>query len=189
MKINEIDYSAGVEDISPELLSHIKNNSKEIGDFENRIVSHIQVDGYEIYSYITNDKIDATVFLQGGNLRGIQNYSNIPGSVTALIAFITQRLKKKVIVDSNEPLTPEGFRWLYQLLSAGGRGLTIRDQTGNFPYKEELKAEWLKFMQSPGHGSTKIVIESNMTRHFKTIEEYNKLIFKHTFFIGDTNIL
>ena len=187
--MNEIDYSAGVEQISPELINHIITNSKEVGDFENRIVNHINVNDYNIYSYISSDKIDALVFLQGNNLRGIQNFSKIPGAVTALIAFITQRLQKKVIIDASEPLTPAGFRWLYQLLAAEGRGLTIRDQTGNFPDKENLKAEWVKLMKSEGHGTTRIVIEYNMRRHFRSIEEYNKLIFKHTFFIGDERLL
>lgn len=187
--ITEIDYSAGVENLSTELLSYIKNNSKEVGDFENRIVYHAHFSGYDIYSYMSPQKVNALIFLHGNSLRGIQNYSGVGGMVTALIAFITQRLKKKIIIDPQEPLTPEGFRWLYTLLAAGGRGLKITDQTGNFPNKEELKSEWLKYMNKTGHGQTAITIESNMTRKFRTIAEYNELIFKHTFFIGDKNIL
>jgi hypothetical protein len=169
-------------------MKHIVNNSKEIGDFDNRIIYHVNVKGHDVYSYISSNKIDAIVFLHGNNLRGIQNYSNLPGMITALVAFITHRMKKKIIITAQEPLTPAGFRWLYGLLAADGRGLTITDQTGKYPDKDSLKHEWEKAMTTDSHGSTTIVIESNMKRHFNSVTEYNDLIFKHTFFIGDKRI-
>jgi hypothetical protein len=187
--IYEIDYTPGVEQISSDLVKHIIANSKEVGDFENRRVYFIQVQDHDIYSYITNGQINAAVFLTGNNLRGVKNYSNTRGLVTALVAFIAHRLKRPVVISSSEQLSPAGFKWLYSLLNAGGRGLKITDQTGKFPDKENLKAEWKNAMKSDTHGPTRIVIESTMKRHFRTIEEFDRLIFKPTFFIGDETIL
>jgi hypothetical protein len=187
--VTEIDYTPGVGQLSTDLVRNIATNSKEIGDFDNRYVYFIQVQDHDVYSYITNSHVDAMVFLKGNNLRGVKNYGKTRGLVTALIAFIAHRLKKPVIISASESLSPDGFKWLYSLLNAGGRGLKITDQTGKFPDKEQLKAEWQSAMISDSHGPTEIVIESTMTRHFRTMEQFDKLLFKPTFFVGDEAIL
>ena len=123
-------------------------------------------------------------------MHGIRNVTAVPGAITALVGFITHRLKYKVKIAANEKLSTSGFLWLKSFLLADGRGLTVHDQTGRFPNLEEIEKEWNEYRNKSGHGYTEIMIESKMSRVLETKENTkNRLLGPSMFFIGDSKIL
>ena len=186
--ITEIDATVGVEPLTisdSELIKH----SKVVGDIDGREVL-LYSNNMLVFMFATENKVDAFISLTTTfELNGIKNNSETGGLVTALIGFVTHRLKQSITIPAHEPLTPDGKDWLVSLIKANGRGLTIKDQTGQFPDADAIDREWNTALRGIKHGSTSIIIESNMTRHFPTNEERRSLLMSYTFWIGDKNLI
>ena len=192
--VTEIDYTAGVEGLDFNS-SNVIQNSELAGDIDYCDVWMFAGRGQQMYYFKSDDKIDAFVVIEDNptdgyyHLRGVNNISKKHGHVTALIGFLTHRLKMKLKISKFEQLSTLGFSWLKSLLLAKGRGLTITDQSGKFPDVEKLESEWIAAMQGIEHGPTEIIFESKMTRILESKIESEKHLVRKTWFIGDTNIL
>jgi hypothetical protein len=187
--LTEIDYTPGIEPLQISFEQLIAS-AKVVGDIDNRDV-WLYDDGNSNVYFTCSEEVDGLIILVGNKLHGVRNYSGIPGLITMLIGFVTHRLKMKVIIGSDEPLTSNGIDWLCSLVRAGGRGLIIKDRTGDTPDADKLHQEWVTAMKSNGPGPTEITIESLMTRKLNTKEE-NLLegkLMPTTWFIGDESIL
>lgn len=183
--INEIDYAAGT--LSLQISdSDVIQQGTIIGDIDGRDVWEVQTPGQRLVFFHDGEKIDAFIILDNDKLNAIRNITGIPGAVTSLVGFVTHIEKTPIRIAANEPLTPEGFRWLYKLISRGGRGLTIT-ANGKLVDLPMLKKEWENHMTTAGYGPTEIIIESKMTRVLVSKKE-NRLVIP-TFFIGDEEIL
>lgn len=140
MKIREIDYTPKAEPLIIKDIDVIKKSSK-LDSVDGRDVYQFISDDQMLLFFKTGDVIDAFVLLQDNYLRGIRNISGTPGLVTALVAFAIHKYGP-ITIDNQEPLSPEGFKWLKSLIAAGGRSLKITDQTGNYPSVQSLEHEW-----------------------------------------------
>ena len=192
MKINEliteIDYAdeLGKLTISDE---ELYVNSVVCDDgIDGREVRLFQKDNQQIYFFVDN-KISAFIFLVNGELKGIKNLSGEGGLVTALITFVAHKLKQRIIISDIEGLTKQGINWLVSLLKVGGRGLTIRDQDGKYPNSTKIYDEWITAKNSGMPGPTSIIIESYMTRKFRSLEETKQLLIYTTWVIGSKDLL
>jgi hypothetical protein len=188
--LTEIDYAHSALDITQDMKNQIITKSQIVNSLDGKDVYHCNINDQDVYSFIGDDSIDALVILKGNELKGIRNFVNGPGYVTALIGCVTHRLKAvvKIQISKNEGLTPEGFTWLKKLILAKGRGLTLTDQTGDFPDINSLEKEWNEAAYEKA-GPSEIFIESKMTRHLKTNKEMSENLMNTTWFIGDKNIL
>jgi hypothetical protein len=186
MRINEIDYTPGILPLQiPERT--LVAASKIVGDMDQRDVWMYDA-GHQVYFTQTNG-IDGLVILSGNRLRAVKNYTGIPGMITMIVGFITHRLGKKIVIGSDEPFTDAGISWLCSLLKSGGRGLTITDQSGNYPAADSVMAEWKRAMNGDC-GPTEITIESRMTRTLSTKQQVvsEDILMPTLWFIGDKNI-
>ena len=189
--INEIDYTPGIEPLQISF-EQLFSNSKIIGNMDLRDVWLDDDGSFQAYFTKTDDNVDGIIIMCGNKLHGIRNYSGIPGMITLLVGFVVHCLGIKIHIGKDEPLTSNGLKWLCSLLRAGGRGLTITDQIGNFPDADQIEKEWVTAMKGTTHGLTEIFIESKMTRKLRTKEEWlseGRTLTRNTWFIGDTNIL
>lgn len=190
MKINEINYTAGIRQlqISQE---HLIANAKVIGDLDSYDV-WLYDDGH-FQAYFTcedGSTVNGLIILNHNILHGIKNYTNIRGMITMLIGFVTHRLGMKIVIGKDEPLTQEGINWLCSLIKAHGNGLTITDQTGNLPNPDDIYNEWATAMKSDSHrgGPTEIFIEYRMKRRLPTKQDnFNegRSLMPPVWFIGD----
>lgn len=173
--LNEIDYADNVGK-NTILDFELIENSMVVGDFDFHVVHLYQDKRQEVFFFQENDKLTAFIILDGGNLRGIKNVSGVGGQVTALVTFVAHLLKRKIVIPSTEQLTKDGLDWLTSLIAANGRGLTLSDQTGNYPNADMISREWEKAKVTRHAGPTAVIIESHMTRYFKTIKEDYRLM-------------
>lgn len=192
-KLHEIDYSPGIEPLQITDAQLIAD-AKIVGDLDNRDVWLNNVHGENVYFTISNDTVDGLIILNNNYyLIGIKKYASIPGLITMLVGFVVHRLKKKVTIGRNEPLTSEGLDWLCSLIRAGGRGLTVTDQHGQMPNEDAIRQEWQGAMKnSLSGGPTAITIESRMTRKLRTRAEClaeGRSLMPTNWFIGDENIV
>jgi hypothetical protein len=73
----------------------------------------------------------------------IGNPSKIKGLVSQLLVRLTST-GIKIKIESDEPLTPEGERWVLNFLNHPQPALKITDQTGGYPSMSAIHAEWLR---------------------------------------------
>lgn len=183
----EIDYTPGAFPLQIDDEIAIKN-AKLVGEIDGADVYELQAQEQRLLFFQSNQQLIAYIVLVDNELRAVRNISGKGGLVTALIAFVAHIEKTPIRISANEPLTPEGFRWLYKLIARGGRGLTITTTNREPIDLEQLEREWTSSMKGSA-GETGLIIESHMSRRFKTKLESGPLLLPSTFFIGDEEIL
>lgn len=168
--MQEIDYTPLQLNLSIPS-SDVVSGSKLVGEIDGRDV-YVYRKGEQCCYFFNNDNdIDALILVVDGKLRGVRNFIGIPGAITALIGFYVHKLNKPLAIDASEQFSSDGINWLCKLIKAGGRGLKLTDQTGNYPDADEVYAEWQKAMRSDMPGKTSIVIESNVKRKLYNRDE------------------
>jgi hypothetical protein len=185
--ITEIDYSPGTLplQISDDLAIQ---NADRIGEIDGRDVYELKHQNERLVFFHSNQKVDAYVVLNGLDLRAVRNISGISGAVTALVAFITHIEKTPIRIAADEPLTPEGFRWLSALIKKGGRGLSF-SANGKSVDLAKLEQEW-DAARTGDRGPTEIVIESNMAnRRFRTKAASGVFLLPSPYYLGDIEII
>lgn len=161
--LSEIDYTSSLSGLNIDQ-SLLIANSDIVGEIDGSDVHRFVLDNQSCYFFINHNKISAMIIIMDGRLRAVRNFSGTPGYVTALVAFYTHELGNKLLIDKSEQFSPSSIKWLCSLIRAGGRGLRLTDQTGNYPNAELLYKEWETTMRSSSHGPTSIIIESAITR-------------------------
>jgi len=184
MKIFEIDYAHSALDLTmpdDQILLH----SKKIGTIDGEDVHKFISGEATLYFFSKGDKITVYILMSGDFLHGMRNRANIVGGITALIAFITGVLGKKVIFSSNEQLTSEGLQWLLRFLQRNSKRFTVVDQNGDYPDIDKIRAEWIYASSDAGHaGPTSITImESNETY----LKEHQNTLMPMILYIGNPN--
>ena len=179
--IQEIDYTPGAKPIrvsDGDLIS----NSHLLGDIDTFDVYGYDQDDQRVLFFKDNNKVIAYIVIQGNSIRGIRNISGTAGLVTALIAFCVGEYGPMTFT-SDEPFSPEGFKWLKSFLKSNGRGMTVVDQTGKFPDIDQIEQEWNTAMTGPA-GSTSITISEGYVRRFSKID-----LVPRTYYINYQNTL
>lgn len=183
----EIDYASGIMPLNVDITNAIK-----VGDIDNQPVWSIEDSHVIIYFFTNAEKISAYIAIsktaQDG-YRAIVRMANISapkGSITALIAWVISTLSVKLKINNDESLTMDSMQWLSKLIKSGGRGFTIKDQTGKIPDVLKLQREWEYARQNYISGPTTIYIE-NKNIKLKSIHE-NSLLSPYMKFIGDDTI-
>lgn len=161
--IREFDYTPGTKPLRISDAKLISNGYLE-GDIDTRDVYRYDEDGQSVIFFERDKTVVAYVVISGQNIHGIRNVSGTPGLVTALIAFCVSEYGPMTFTN-REPFFPEGFKWLKSFLEAKGRGMTVVDQTGNFPDIAHLELEWRAAMTG-ACGPTSITISEGYIRRF-----------------------
>lgn len=189
-ELNEIDYTPAIEPLQISF-EQLAANAKIVGDIDNRDVWKYD-DGHAQVYFVMSNSVDGLIIMFDNALHGIRNYSGEKGLITMLVGFVTHRLGIRVLIEKDEPFTPEGIQWLCSLIKSGGRGLKISDQNGNFPDADLLYAEWAGAMKSNDHGGpSQLTIENVLTRKLRTKEEYlneGRHLMPSTWFIGSATL-
>lgn len=186
-QINEIGYADTLSDLS---MPHgeIISKSSVIGRVDGKNVHHYQQGSSDVYFFETSNNIDAIVLLDGASIKGIKNYSGIPGLATALVGFIVHDRKITIEINHDEPLTTEGFKWLVKLLTNKRNKFTITDQTGNFPDVSTLEKEWIENKNNDTAGETTIYISENNLTTAK-LKEGARLLMHTTIWVGNRELV
>jgi hypothetical protein len=161
MRINEIDYTPGVNDaIVTSDSAEIISSAELVGAVDNKEVYLYRTPSELLYFTQTNKSIDAFIVLSYNyQLHGVRNYSGERGMISMLVGFVTHQLKKKIYIDSTEKLTPEGISWLCKLIDSTGRGWKIVDTNGDKIVTSKLRQEWEHCTTHDIVGETGVIIE------------------------------
>ena len=158
-QLTEIDYSAELDSNN---FSHrrISSISRVDGEIQGNTVMTATFGNQTIYFLVIDDQITAFLGFENHNLKNIKNFTNSPGVVRALLGYLVHVKQKTLTISSDEPLTPDGFRWLSYLIQ-NPRGLIIKNQNNENVDIDSLKQEWLQARDSGQAGPTKITISEN----------------------------
>lgn len=122
----------------------------------------------DVFAFRTNDKVDAFIAIDSSNENG-PYYMNRAwcdeslrgkGLITALLGFFTKKLQNKLYITDDEPLTPDGFNWIYKLIKSP-HGFKIHNGNGKFIDAEEFKLTWEKAKSTNSNQSMSVVIENH----------------------------
>ena len=119
-------------------------------------------------------------------LHRIFNEEPKKGVLTALVMGIILNLRMKLCIATDEGLTFNGINWICKLISAGGRGIKIVDQTGNRPNPSDLMHLWNRSFDTGEFNDTEIFLENiDIKLH---IHE-SKLLPPLHYYIGDERLI
>lgn len=181
MKINEILNEIGYASDIVSLSNKLDTLGEQIGLADNLPV-FLYSDSSADFYIIKNEegtKALGYIALSGENIHQFENLAKQPGTISALLAFLTQKLKLKLVFAADEPLTLDGLSWLIKTIRAGGRGFSISDQDGQLVDVRKLEIEWREALDNPDqnwHGSTVIIIESLQKIDLRIFKETSGLL-------------
>ena len=165
----------------------IISNSEIVGEIERRDVWEFSAGNQELYFFVTSSNtIAAFALLLGSSIRGVRNISGVRGQVTSLISFVVHTLNRPLKITSDEPLTGDGLDWIVSLIKAGGRGLKLTDQRGNYPNAAAIKDEWYS-LDPDEQGPSEIIIEGKTS--LRRINQNVGMLMPVYIWIGDNSIL
>lgn len=155
-KISEIDYSdlLNTSNFSEKKLIAI---GKKDGEIEGTPVMLAKSGNQQAYFLVNSDKITAFIGFEDGHLRNVKNFTNTAGAIRALIGYLVHKKGKTLSILANEPLTPDGFKWITHLVK-NPRGLVIKDQDGKDINADALSTEWENAKRTGKSGKTSITI-------------------------------
>ena len=133
---------------------------KVVGQIEGNDVMMATSGSDTVYFLVIDGKITSFLGFKNKNLKNIKNFTNSAGVVRALIGFLVHVKKQKIVISSDEPLTPSGLKWLTHIIDSP-RGLTISDESGKPVDSIALKKEWDDAKKSGESGSTTVIISEN----------------------------
>lgn len=169
--VNEIGYSDQLGNLNvPE--AEIIAASTVDGKISQKPVMKYEKGNTTMFFFADHDKISALVLLSSGNkLQAIKNFSGQPGQIYALINYIVNFNDRPLVITPDEPLTPEGFKWVAKLID-NTPGVKVSDMNGNPIDIKALHDSWMnsKLAQGTKSGPTGIII-SELSKSWK-----NKLI-------------
>lgn len=145
MRAHEFLTEFGAATIAPKL--NLTNEEilsiPQIGMVDSMPVYGAIFHGHSIVAFKENDVIQsAVIFDQDNNLRGIQNASKTKGAVTVLMLYILNHFTNKLVISKNEPLTPDGLKWVCNILKSDRKLFSIVDNIGEVPDPSQLEAAW-----------------------------------------------
>lgn len=121
----------------------------------------------DVFAFRTGEQIDAFIAVDISNVNGPFCLNRVwcsedqrgKGLITALLGFFTKKMNNKLLISDDEPLTPEGFNWLYKLLKSP-HGFNIHDGTNKLLDPEEFKLKWEHAKKTRNPQPMTIVIEN-----------------------------
>lgn len=158
--ILEIDYASELDDSSFSQNSLAKSGHVD-GQIEGNDVVMVKNDTQTAYMLMIDNNVSAFIGFENKNLKNIKNFTNAPDVIRALVGYLVHKKGMTISISQNEPLTPEGIKWLVRLIK-NPRGLVIKDNAGNDVDIDELKQEWLMAKKSGIAGKTGITITENI---------------------------
>lgn len=158
--LSEIGYADALDDKSYSLNSLLKI-SKVDGSIEGNDVMIVDIRNQTVYILIVDNQVTAFVGFENKNLKNIKNFTNTPGVIRALIGYLVHKKNISINIPANEPLTPDGFRWLTTLIKQP-RGLVIKDHNGNGINVAKLTKEWNHAKKTGMTGPTGITISESL---------------------------
>jgi hypothetical protein len=140
----------------------------------------------KVYFLVVNDQVTALLGFKNNHLKNIKNFTKTSGVVRALIGCLVHKHGKKIIIHNDEPLTPDGKKWILHLIQSP-RGLNIVDQNGKQIDSSSLNQEWLEARKSSKLGPTSIIISENSEfgnklRENESLRESNSLLMPYRFY-------
>ncbi len=184
MKINEITYSSSLISISSLPKNQIKNivsYSKEFDFIDGQHIRQYKDQKYNYFFIQHNEEIVAFFAVENNVINGyyplvrMENVKKIPGLITLLIIALLKN-NMKLIIRNTEDLTPDGFKWIYKLLTNGSRGITLTDQNHKLINLDNIKKEYnlaknaWEIDKKIIIGQTSILIEHNNSDYTKVLE-------------------
>ena len=119
----------------------------------------------------------------------MENKSPQKGVITALMAFLTGKLNKKLYISRDEELTKDGLTWILKLANQQWGGLKLTDSKGNKIDPVSLQKEWSKAYSDSSAGPTEIFIENNDKSISNRLTEQSGFMMPYIFYIGRTDLI
>jgi hypothetical protein len=192
MKINEIEYSSGIQS----LMKHLDpKKSKLIGHVDTHEVYEFDLgNGTCFFLYNQNNDtvlsyvaIDNEITNGHRHLRQLESAVSKKGYISTLLYFLTRKQNLKFIVSNNEPLTQKGLNWIISSILSNRKLFTMRDQHNNTIDVKRLYDEWENSRNSEAEGEISIFIESSDNKSYNKIFEESSGLLQNMYRIINDN--
>lgn len=196
MKLNELvkireDFAIGIPEQYPDFN---ESYSGIIGSIDARDVWSTRCwKNKDVFAFRTNNDLEAFIAIDTSNSNG-PYYLNRAwcnskyrgrGLITALLGFFTKKMQNQLHISDEEPLTPDGFNWLYKLVKSP-HGFAIHDGKGGHIDAEEFKSKWEASKEAGQPQPMTIVIEN--FRSGKLFGNAAGTLWESIQYIGDSEI-
>lgn len=183
--LDEIGYSTELSDANYSTDNLLKIG-KPYDTIEGNNVMTVSQGPVEVYFLVIDGQVTAFLGFKNNRLKNIKNFTKTPGVIRALIGCLVHKHNKKIIIDSNEPLTADGLKWVRHLIKSP-RGLSITDKSGEHIDVDALHKEWNTARQTGKSGTTTIMIGENSEfgkklRENEALRESKSLLMPHNFY-------
>ena len=138
--LDEIDYASSLGKLSLTDEQIIKDSTAD-GTIGSKKVFLFSSGSSKIYFFTDGSKIEALVYLEGGRLNAMKNFSKNSGLIYNLFQYVINIKKQKIKLDSLDSLTLDGIEWVIGQIKRSD-GFKIVDNDDNAIEPGMLYDEW-----------------------------------------------